>query len=53
MEFENKDLDSSWNFVYFGYSASSYKVYAFVKFGISGEVKTVEWEDKCKHNTKP
>nr|AWX67867.1 carboxy-terminal crystallin fold protein [Philasterides dicentrarchi] len=44
MSYDERDLDGSWNWVYFGYSLEMQRAFAFVKFGRSGETKSLMWE---------
>lgn len=41
----NEEFDSTWNFIYFGYSLAQKKAYAFVRFGRTGRVATLSWND--------
>jgi hypothetical protein len=41
----DKEFDGVWNFVYFGYSSIDRRVYAFMKFGSTGRVATLNWNN--------
>jgi len=43
LEFSREELEGSWNFVYFGYSMDSQNAFAYVKFGKTGVIKTLDW----------
>lgn len=44
MEYTREAHDSNWNWVYFGYSLDNQTAYAYVYFGQSGDVKTLQWK---------
>lgn len=47
-----KEFDGSWNFIYFGYSNTEKRVFAFVRFGKTDRVASLNWNG-IVHNLPP